>query len=95
MGSSRKQHVDTNVEQLISVNTDQLKYRLNRIYEKLHHDFRSAGQGEPAQQKMFEYLWDLKEMALLEGKASVQLPQTWLDELESRALMSAPMRRGH
>ena len=30
----------------------------------------------------FDSLWDLKEMALLEGKQSIEIPESWTDVLE-------------
>ncbi len=70
MSNSRKSNSG---EQLVLVKTADLKERLNRVYQT------------PARKldgKSFEHLWDLKELALLEGKSSVQVPKPWLEELD-------------
>jgi hypothetical protein len=61
---------------LVTVPTDQLRHRLNRLYGILrgHKPTQSLGR--------FDYLWDLKELAVLEGKRAVEIPDAWLDELE-------------
>lgn len=33
---------------------------------------------------LFEYLWDLKEKALLERRSTVEVPSNWLQELEEQ-----------
>lgn len=67
--------------QLVNVNTDHLKARLNKLYEtRRHNTTLSANDG------LFEYLWDLKELALMEGKPSVEVPSNWLEELEESTL---------
>lgn len=74
MGSSQNYGCDLEMATLTTVN---LKDRLNRIYDAMHgqsHLTQSSG--------LFDYLWDLKELALLEGRSSVQVPVTWLAELE-------------
>ena len=68
MGSAAKKE-----EILVTVSTTDLKARLNRIYKGMRG--KEAGR--------FDYLWDLKELALLEGRKSVDVPETWLDELET------------
>lgn len=70
-----------NSAQLVTVGTERLKERLNVLY--------SAKRGQKsAQQGVFDHLWDLKESAILEGKGSVEIPQTWLDELNDDMLSS-------
>lgn len=71
MSSSLKKNSAGN-EQLISVETTSLKDRLNRVYASR----RSASPNS------FDHLWDMKELALLEGKASVEVPRSWIDELD-------------
>lgn len=67
---------------LISVPTVQLRDRLNRLYAAVRDNPKTlAGR--------FDYLWDLKELAVLEGKGSVQIPDMWLDELERMFVESA------
>jgi len=62
---------------LVSVETDLLKERLNKLYQNRRAmNTRAAGEG------IFEYLWDLKEKALLDHSASVEVPFNWLDQLE-------------
>jgi hypothetical protein len=74
MSSSRKDNGGKAEDRLITVTTNTLKERLNKAYT----DHRSRS----TQIDSFERLWDLKEMALLEGKPSIEVPQTWLDELD-------------
>lgn len=62
---------------LVEVSTDCLKDKLNKIYDVMRARPRSlAGSG------LFEYLWDLKEAAIMEGRGSVQVPTNWLKEIE-------------
>ncbi len=62
---------------LVAISTENLKDRLNEMYDAMRARPRAlSGTG------MFEYLWDLKELALLEKRQSVQVPTTWLRELE-------------
>lgn len=63
--------------QLVTVSTSTLKDRLNRLY-----DTRKGQVKTISHSGLFEYLWDLKELALMERKSSVEVPSTWLDELE-------------
>lgn len=75
MSSSDKRNDGSAKAQLVTVATNNLRERLNKIY--------SAGRGGSLQLNSFDQLWDLKEMALLEGKVSVEVPRTWLDELDN------------
>lgn len=70
MSSSRKQNGGNADEQLITVETGILRDNLNRAY--------NASRTKTAS---FDHLWDMKEMALLEGKKSIDVPRTWIDEL--------------
>jgi len=74
MSSSQKKNGGNASELLVVVETTQLKERLNRLYQ--------FGAKKKAKTDSFEHLWDLKELALLEGKSSVEVPRTWLDELD-------------
>jgi hypothetical protein len=76
MSSSLKKHA---TEQLVIVETQALKERLNRLYQAR------------VEAKSFDHLWDLKELALLEGKISIEVPKPWLDELDG-ALASSGNR---
>ena len=60
--------------EVVTVTTNQLKDHLNKAYD--------VRRKKIAQLNSFENLWDLKEKALLEGKPSVDVPRTWMDELE-------------
>ncbi len=61
-----------------TVNTSHLQERLNRIYQALRKQPQLK-----TNTGLFDYLWDLKEAAILEGKAKVQIPAKSLEELES------------
>ena len=70
--------------ELVTVNTRSLKEPLNKLYDTRRHNttlFPNDG--------LFEYLWDLKEMALMEGKSSVEVPGNWLEELEASTSASS------
>ena len=74
MGRSRNNMGDL---MLVTVTTETLKDKLNQIYDAMRARPRAlSGAG------LFEYLWDLKELALMEGRNSVQVPNTWLQELD-------------
>ncbi len=79
MGSSK----DDKPKELVSVSTDALKDQLNRAYQgrrgqsKLNADGLNPG--------LFDYLWDLKEKALMERRSSVEVPGNWLEELQDDA----------
>jgi hypothetical protein len=75
---------------LVRVATDQLRQRLNRLYTIVRTQKTNQSLGR------FDYLWDLKELAVLEGKPAVEIPDTWLDELELVcADSSSTGSRGH
>ncbi|MBX9769979.1 MAG: hypothetical protein K2X29_01330 [Candidatus Obscuribacterales bacterium] len=76
MGSAKMSSQAENVK-LASVSTTILKDRLNGLYRAMQR--RPETMVTPG---LFEYLWDLKELALLEGKPSVEVPEPWLAELE-------------
>jgi len=78
MGSS-KVNGNVRAEKMVTLNTDLFKDRLNRVYDRLRHGNQSRSL---SQSEFFEYLWDLKETALVEGTPSLELPQTWLEKLE-------------
>lgn len=53
------------------------------LQDKLNSLYRQRGKHQTARQpRHMEYLWDLKEMALIAGKSTVEVPQEWLLELE-------------
>jgi hypothetical protein len=75
MGSSHAKNGKRASEQLVTITTDVLKERLNRLY----------GVSHGSRQKMmsqFDHLWDLKEHALLEKATSIEVPRSWMDELD-------------
>jgi hypothetical protein len=61
-----------------SISTSTLKEKLNSFYASA----RSKVSGQ-SQKEHFDYLWDLKERAILEGKQTVEVPEEWIIELES------------
>ena len=74
-------------KELVSVETDVLKERLNKLYQSRRghgHRLDSKAASATAFEGMFEYLWDLKEKALLERRPSVEVPRNWLDQLEEQ-----------
>jgi hypothetical protein len=74
---------------LVSVPTEHLRDRLNRLYSAVrgHQNLIIVGR--------FDYLWDLKELAMLEGRRNVDIPDSWLDELERLYVESQVSGRGH
>jgi hypothetical protein len=64
---------------MVSVETETLKNELNHLYDAM----RECTKGGSPTPGLFEYLWDLKELALIEGRESVQVPTKWLDELHA------------
>ena len=79
MGNSYSRFAVKNPK-FVTVKVDALRDRLNQLYNS-RHTLPNEG--------MFEYLWDLKERALLEGATSVELPSNWLDDLEDVRLRTA------
>jgi hypothetical protein len=76
MGSSNGSGGNSDLK-LVTVSTETLKQRLNQMYDAMRASSRLG-----ASSGLFEYLWDLKEVALLEKRGDVQVPNTWLEELE-------------
>lgn len=83
MSSSARKNRVNGAAQLVAIDTDTLKNSLNRLYA-CQHSASSLGSATrtAVPEQVFEYLWDLKEKALLEGLATVELPQEWLDQLD-------------
>jgi len=69
---------ETKDSRVVSVNVEALKERLNTLYTS-RRTLSRAG--------LFEYLWDLKERALMEGANSVEVPSNWLDDLDDTNLV--------
>jgi hypothetical protein len=77
MGTAKKK----DGKEMVSVETDLLRDRLNKLYQNRRSqghrlDMPGASEG------LFEYLWDLKEKALMDRRAKVDVPRNWLDQLE-------------
>jgi hypothetical protein len=80
--SSAKKKSD---KELVSVEIDVLKERLNKLYQSRRgqgHHLSLKGAPASANEGLFEYLWDLKEKALLDRRSKVEVPYNWLDQLE-------------
>lgn len=76
---------------LTTVTTEQLRERLNRIYDAMRRNPRLV-----PNTGLFEHLWEMKEVALLEGRSHVQVPSGWLDALEQDVSgQSGEAGRGH
>ena len=63
---------------LIQVDVSSLKSQLNHVYQT-----RKGNRSILNHDGLFEYLWDLKELALIEGKQKVEVPSAWMKELDS------------
>jgi hypothetical protein len=66
-----------NEPKLKAIPTSLLRDKLNSLYslpkfkrDALRHNAH------------FDSLWDLKEMALIEGKQSIEIPEDWIDALD-------------
>jgi uncharacterized protein with von Willebrand factor type A (vWA) domain len=59
------------------VSTQTLKEKLNNFYA-----LSKAQLSLVPQREHFDYLWDLKEKAIIEGKSSIEVPEEWLSELD-------------
>lgn len=70
-----KQSQSNKEPNLTNIETLKLRDRLNKLYY--------SRRSKPDSDWHFDYLWDLKEKALLEGRSSVEIPSDWLDYLES------------
>ena len=68
---------------IVSVSTDTLKEQLNKAYDGRGHNSKLMTNDQ--RQGLFEYLWDLKEKALMEHSKSVEVPSNWLEELSENA----------
>ncbi|MDX1989279.1 MAG: hypothetical protein SFV17_21515 [Candidatus Obscuribacter sp.] len=77
MTNSNNGKANEKSQAMVSVETGNLKERLNKLY-----DCRRGASKQLVQEGLFEYLWDLKEKALLEKRSTVEVPGNWLDELE-------------
>ncbi len=66
---------------LVRVQTSELKDKLNNLYSRMRV---AANSNSPTRANLghFDSLWDLKELALLEHRQSVDVPETWLRETD-------------
>ena len=79
MGSVKKKN-----SELVAVNIETLKDSLNKVYDfRRGHSRMSLEFKGGMSEGLFEYLWDLKEKALLERRNTVEVPSNWLQELEN------------
>jgi hypothetical protein len=69
MDASKKAKSDS----LVTIETSTLRDRLNQVYKNRHLLAHSPE---------FDSLWDLKEKALLEKRSTVEVPDTWLNEIQ-------------
>lgn len=91
MGSFQDSGARSGELKLVTITTDALKDKLNKMYDAMRAKPRAL-----AATGLFEYLWDLKELALLEGRQSLQVPTTWLAELEEDfERIGCESQRGH
>jgi hypothetical protein len=79
MASSRKS-AGTEAQAVVSMQTSQLKEKLNQVFNGIHG--RQTGSRAIQRDPAFDKLWDLKESAILEGRATVELPKQWVAELD-------------
>lgn len=84
MGSSSHKHAS----QTVSVGLDNLKEKLNVLY-KMRRTQPEAGP------EAFDHLWDLKELAIVEGRSSVEVPKSWIDELNAALDNTGSGTRAH
>ena len=80
MGSHEKEAKPSASDKLVSLKTSDLRERLNRLYAGMR---KSGAERKLSDNGRFDYLWDLKELALMQGTGSVNIPESWLEELEN------------
>lgn len=69
----------TNETKLVQVDIATLQDGLNKLFARQN---RRELNKNKIYQDDFDYLWDLKELALLEKKQLVEVPGTWLSEMD-------------
>jgi hypothetical protein len=91
MGRSLSKNSGGQTIKLVAIRTDTLKNQLNQLYDCMRLQTQYIFQSG-----MFDYLWDLKELALVEGKSYVEVPGAWLDSLnDALASATAQSMRGN
>lgn len=66
---------------VVRIETVTLKQKLNDLYKCVRAQNSLDSQLAWTTGK-FAYLWDIKELALVEQQATVEIPYMWLEELE-------------
>ena len=61
----------------VVINTGNLREKLNSVYQAI-----KSGNHRSGTPRHFYDLWDLKELAMLEGHDTVTIPRGWLEEIE-------------
>jgi hypothetical protein len=87
MGTARNLATRPETVKLVSVSTETLRDCLNGLYSAMKSRpemLKQAG----ATPGLFDYLWDLKELALVEGRNEVEVPTNWLEEIEHEFVAS-------
>lgn len=74
---SKRSKSKSESETMSTISVRSLQERLNSLYRHKKEAHNLLGQPHH-----MEYLWDLKEMALIAGKSSVEVPCEWLQELD-------------
>lgn len=69
--------IPTNETELVKVDIATLQDNLKKLFDRQNRRKISK-----LYQDDFDYLWDLKELALLEKKQHVEVPGTWLSEMD-------------
>lgn len=59
----------------IQIETKHLQEKLNQFY------YNAGGVRSQAKPQCFHDLWDLKELAMLERRSTVEVPERWLQEV--------------
>lgn len=71
----------SNTQDVVRIDTSKLRDRLNTLYDCLRANYGSRVDSD--RNSHFVRLWDIKEQALISKEQSVQIPRSWLDELEN------------
>lgn len=60
---------------IVQIETKHLQAKLNQFY------YGAGGVRSQARPQCFHDLWDLKELAMLEKRSTIDVPQGWLEEV--------------
>jgi hypothetical protein len=83
-------HKSFRQDNLVSVKTEFLREKLNYLYDSLRTNPQAMSSWG-----RFDYLWDLKELALVQGLNSIDIPFNWLEELEEFSTNTKSFHPGH